>query len=258
MSKTFALSDPHGDIDRLKRILRHKEIIDLESNWIAKDATLVCAGDLTDRGPRGIEVIELMMKLETQSESVGGQVVSLMGNHDALILAHAYEQKGGYANLHCQDMFTYNGGLLSESLRLSQDEEMFEWMKNRPLMFIKDRVLFQHADTCYYYLHMGNTISEINENGIKQAQSGPGAWSIFYEMCDCRYFDQASFSNEEKHAEHINAYMKHFDVDLICHGHTRHTLNHELIYFNSQIINLDGSMSIGYRSDIDRGFVLEL
>lgn len=258
MSKIYAIGDVHGDYTIFVKLLKKHNLVNDDLNWIAGNSTFIAIGDLTDRGPRGIEVIELMMQLETQSKSEGGEVISLLGNHDALIVSHAYEQRGDYSNLHCQEMFTYNGGLLSESLRLSQNEEMFEWMKNRPLIFKKDRVLFQHADTCYYYLHMGNTIEEINTNGLKSMKSGSGAWSVFYDMCDCRYFDSASFSSEEKHEKHINNYMKHFDVDLICHGHTRFIGSEPLMYLNGRLCNLDGSMSAGYRSDENRGFILEL
>lgn len=259
MSKTFCVGDPHGDFDRLCMLMKQHNLIDDDLNWVAGDSTFVCIGDPTDRGPNGVEILRLFIELEKQAKSQGGELISLAGNHDGLILAQAYQHRGDFADPYCQDMFTYNGGNLHESLTIANDPELFDWMKNRPLMFKKNGVLFQHADTVKYYVSLGWSVEQVNERGLELASSAKGAWQIFYEMCDNRFWDQQDFWGDgEAHAKYIDNYLETFGAHKVVHGHTRFKGNQPNIYFDGKIINVDGSMSIGYRDDYDRGFIIEL
>ena len=251
MSKLYAFSDCHGDIDLVVKLLQEKNLIDGDTNWIGGDAKLIHGGDLTDRGFQGIECIQLMMQLEKQSAQVGGFVTSLMGNHDALILTIAYEMLGQETPDMACSIFKMNGGKEYEATKLSENPEMMEWMKNRPLMHKEGKYLFQHADTARYYKSMGNTIADINKHGLEQAQTGNGAWAIFYRMCDCRYWDGGD-------EQYVSDYLESFGTKVVLHGHTRFVGSEPLVYRDGLCINLDGSMSIGYRSDPSRGFLLEL
>ena len=59
----YAFSDAHGDYKQLVKLLQIHGVLDEEKRWIAKDSTLVCAGDSTDRGNYGIKVLQLMFKI---------------------------------------------------------------------------------------------------------------------------------------------------------------------------------------------------
>jgi hypothetical protein len=56
--------------------------------------------------------------------------------------------------------------------------------------------------------------------------------------------------------DHVEQYMDVFDTDIVVHGHTRFIGNQPQIYGNGNIINIDGSLSNGYRKDADRGFIV--
>lgn len=56
--------------------------MDDRGNWIGKDATLIQTGDIVDRGPDTIAIYKLFDSLRTQARGAGGEVVSLLGNHE--------------------------------------------------------------------------------------------------------------------------------------------------------------------------------
>ena len=82
----FALSDPHGGYEPLVRLLAANKLVDGMSadptkvRWTGGSSLLVIAGDLIDKGPQSLEVIDLIRSLEKQS---GGKVIATMGNHEA-------------------------------------------------------------------------------------------------------------------------------------------------------------------------------
>src|SRR5260221_13666079 len=74
----FALGDVHGDYDRLVKLLAAGSLIREvpetpdKVHWAAGTATLVCTGDLIDKGSRSLDVIALFRALEKDAEAAGG------------------------------------------------------------------------------------------------------------------------------------------------------------------------------------------
>jgi hypothetical protein len=95
----YAISDIHGGYDRAVALLARYGLIAaapahaVDATWTGGDATLVVIGDLIDKGPNGIEVIDLFRTLEPQAHTAGGAVVVLLGNHEAEFLADPINTK---------------------------------------------------------------------------------------------------------------------------------------------------------------------
>jgi hypothetical protein len=94
----FAVGDVHGDYDRLVKLLAAARIIERPANpemvtWIAGRAVLVFTGDLIDKGPHSVQVLRLVTSLRDAAARQGGQVVILMGNHEAEFLADPTSKK---------------------------------------------------------------------------------------------------------------------------------------------------------------------
>jgi hypothetical protein len=94
----FAVGDVHGDSDRLLKLLTAARIIERPASpdavrWIAGKAVLVFTGDLIDKGPHSLQVLRLAASLREAAAASGGQVVTLMGNHEAEFLADPSEKK---------------------------------------------------------------------------------------------------------------------------------------------------------------------
>lgn len=85
MRRLIAIGDIHGDLDALVRILIGAELIDLNGNWIASDADVVLMGDLNDRGPDSVAVMDLVMALESNAPEHRSSVAALLGNHELLV-----------------------------------------------------------------------------------------------------------------------------------------------------------------------------
>lgn len=244
--RLYAVGDVHGDVGRLEALLEGAGLIDRKGRWRGEGSRLVLTGDLTDRGDRGMDVIRLAMRLQEE-----GGVECLMGNHDALILARAFEGRGERADPDCRDLFVANGGKDREAKALAKDEAAFAWMQARPLMLKVGDALFQHADSARYYAGLGSSVDEVNAAGAELAQRGQGAWRIFHDMTDGREWDGAGVAGFEAH-------LARFGAARVVHGHTRHTEAKPRVYLGGRAINVDGTLSEGYRRTPGRGFVADL
>lgn len=85
--RIIAVGDVHGDVSRLRALLRGTAVIDGEDRWVAGRAVLVQVGDRLDRGPTEAEVFALLDALSKQAEVAGGAVRQLIGNHEAMNVA---------------------------------------------------------------------------------------------------------------------------------------------------------------------------
>jgi hypothetical protein len=84
--RVVAVGDVHGSFDGLVEILTTSGLIDRAGHWSGGDTTLVQIGDLLDRGLDVRQVMDLLMRLQRESKKAGGQVICLLGNHDAMNL----------------------------------------------------------------------------------------------------------------------------------------------------------------------------
>lgn len=253
LPRLYAVGDVHGDVARLEALLREAGLIDHAGDWSGGESVLVLTGDLTDRGDRGIDVIRLVMRLQEE-----GDVESLMGNHDALILARAFELRGERADADCRDLFIVNGGKEREARALAGDDALFAWMQARPLMRKVGDTLFQHADSAVFYDALGASVDEANAEGLRLAQSARGAWRIFYDMTDGRDWDRVRHSGLNAIVDGFDAHLARFGALRVVHGHTRHTQPEPYVYMRGRAFNIDGTLSEGYRRTPKRGFVADL
>lgn len=77
--------DLHGDLSHALKILRTASLVDQRGYWIGKDTTLIQTGDIVDRGPDTIAIYRLFDSLRTQAAGAGGEVISLLGNHEVCV-----------------------------------------------------------------------------------------------------------------------------------------------------------------------------
>ncbi len=251
--RLYAVGDVHGDVARLQALLREAGLIDAEDRWSGGDSALVLTGDLTDRGDRGMQTIDFVRRVQEE-----GDVECLMGNHDALILARAFEHRGERADPDCRDLFIVNGGRDREAKALARDDAAFAWMQARPLMLKVGDTLFQHADTARLYDALGTSVEEVNAAGLELARTARGAWKIFYDMTDGRDWDAAAHAGLNAIVEGFEAHLARFGAARVVHGHTRHLEPEPRAYLGGRAINVDGTLSEGYRRTPGRGFVADL
>jgi hypothetical protein len=170
MPSLFVVSDVHGYSTDLRGALVGAGLVDDAGAWTGGDAQLWVLGDLLDRGPDGIGVIDLVMSLQRQAPD---RVRMLMGNHEALALGRRL-----YPDSRFRDVWKINGGRQSDQDALS--DEHVAWLRSLPVVGRLGRYLLKHSDTTEY-LEWGGSVDEINETvtTLLAEDDGDAAWEVF-------------------------------------------------------------------------------
>ena len=82
----FVFGDVHGEFDRVLWLLRLADLIDAELRWTGGRAAVAFLGDLFDRGEDVTRLLWFVYGLEREARAAGGRVITILGNHEAMIL----------------------------------------------------------------------------------------------------------------------------------------------------------------------------
>lgn len=148
----YAIGDVHGELARLIRL--HARIAaHHERHFAGRRRVLVHLGDYVDRGPDSCGVIDFILLLERQFAGDGSvEIISLMGNHELMMLEALEEVPQGAAREH----WLRNGGqaALDSYTRLGRvdpdgrpDATHREWIASLPHIVTREqgRLIFVHA-----------------------------------------------------------------------------------------------------------------
>jgi len=86
VERIVAVGDVHGAYDRFIEILKVAGVIDAAGHWSGGKTHFVQLGDVLDRGPDSRKALDFLQQLEREANRAGGQVHSLIGNHEAMRL----------------------------------------------------------------------------------------------------------------------------------------------------------------------------
>ncbi|WP_089301624.1 metallophosphoesterase [Haloechinothrix alba] len=160
---TYVVGDVHGHREALEDALAEHGIVDESGDWSGGSTHLWFVGDFVDRGPDGIGVIDLVMRLQEQAADAGGYVQTLLGNHEILLLGtHRFgdtEIAPDTPGRTFARSWLINGGQ-ADDLEHLRDTHV-EWLVSRPVLAHALDHLLLHSDTMEY-LHWGDDPAEIN------------------------------------------------------------------------------------------------
>lgn len=125
-SRLVAIGDIHGTFEGFAVILQKAQLIDASHQWIGGNATLVQTGDFMDRGPKVKRVMDLLMALEKQASAQGGQVISLIGNHESFNLMDYFDADSTPLSIATQIYADFVDGQ-SEQRRLHAYQQYETW-----------------------------------------------------------------------------------------------------------------------------------
>ena len=209
MSPVFVVGDVHGYRDVLVGLLREAGLLDRAERWAGDDAVLWLVGDLVDRGPDGIGTIDLVRRLERESD---GRARCLLGNHEAFLLAVRFAggEETGFPGTTFADVWLANGGV-PHDLR-SLEPEHVEWLLGRPALAREGDWLLLHADTDAYLLY-GRSVDEVNARVASALASGDPAIldELLEILCD-------RFRLEDPAV--VDRLLETLGGSRIVHGHT--------------------------------------
>jgi hypothetical protein len=214
----YVVGDVHGYLDELRGELRAAGLVDGEDRWAGGDARLWFLGDFTDRGPDGVGVIELVMRLSAEAAAAGGYCKALMGNHELLLFGAKrfgdtpVDSRAGTASFHAA--WLLNGGQRSDMERL-QDHHV-QWISRLDSMALAEDHLLVHSDAgCY--LEYGDTVTGVNDTvtAILQRGDADETWELFR-----RFTKRFAFRDEESGPTVARDMLDTFGGRRIVHGHS--------------------------------------
>lgn len=250
LSATFLVGDIHGHLDTLLGLLRGVDLIGPDQTWTGADSTLWLMGDLCDRGPDGIGVIDLVMRLQMEASSAGGLVESLLGNHDVLLLA---ADRFGRNQHDRQGQVFYsgwkrNGGEDGDLQRLSS--EHVRWLSGRPALALQEDVLLLHADSPLY-LRYGASIPAVNRAFAALLH---GADALRLHALLSAFSEHRAFVAAPDGEERATEVLRQFGGERLVHGHspisaiTRQDpaeVRGPLVYAHGRCTDIDGGIYLG-------------
>ena len=248
MIDLWVVGDVHGALSSLRTLLQRARLTDFEDNWLGDAATLVLLGDLMDRGPDGLGVLRLARHLETQAAQAGGQVVTLLGNHEVMILA-ALRFRGARRNggdpYGLYDYWKQNGGRQRDLLQLEPGD--LAWLEERPPLYLHGDWLMCHADS-RLYLSLGDSLQKVTERAaVFLRASTPENWVDFLNA----FADREAYGGPEG-AERVGEMLVAFGGRRLVHGHTpvfvlsgtpASALMSPHVYAGGRAIGLDSAMA---------------
>lgn len=113
----YAIGDIQGCYDPLARLLDRV-------NFDPAADTLLCVGDLVNRGPKSLKVLKLL-------KSLNNQCVSVLGNHDIHLLAMLY----GIREPRSSDT-------LKRTIDSPHAPELADWLREKPLLVVDKKRQF--------------------------------------------------------------------------------------------------------------------
>jgi hypothetical protein len=163
-SSAYVIGDVHGHRTELVAALREAGLAESDGSWCGGTARVWFLGDFFDRGEDGVGVVELVMSLAEEAQSVGGSVRALLGNHEILTLGmHRFGDTEVPAEFGVRSFgrsWRLNGGQESDQAKLT--ERHLDWLTSLPVMARVDDYLLMHSDTVEYF-GWGDTVEEIND-----------------------------------------------------------------------------------------------
>ncbi|WP_059010177.1 metallophosphoesterase [Streptomyces specialis] len=214
----YVVGDVHGYLDELRAALRAAGLTDENDGWAAGTARLWFLGDFTDRGPDGVGVIDLVMRLSAEAAAAGGYCKALLGNHELLLIGASrftdapVESAAGTASF--QAAWLLNGGQRSDMERL-QDHHI-QWMSRLDSMALADGHLLLHSDTTAY-LDYGSTIDDVNDSIWQALQRNDVevTWDLFR-----KFTKRFAFRDEESGPRAVRELLDTYGGERVVHGHS--------------------------------------
>lgn len=115
--RIVAIGDLHGDFSVWRDLALASGVEDSKGRWTGGRTVLVQVGDVVDREPDSLKIIEELRRLQKEAAKQGGKVIALVGNHEAMNMTGdlRYTVPGDFA-----EYATSNSAALRERLYQSR------------------------------------------------------------------------------------------------------------------------------------------
>ncbi|KAJ3085598.1 hypothetical protein HK102_014015 [Quaeritorhiza haematococci] len=171
-TRIVAVGDFHGDFKSTVKVLKMAGIVNKELKWAAGRTVFVQTGDIVDRGPDTIALYKLMQDLDKQSRKAGGQVVSLLGNHEVMNFMDdlRFVDPGDFISF---------GGPEARKQAWSPEGELGAYLRKLDIAAWVNGTVFVHAGIHPLYAERG--LDELNKEA-REAISGKLSLMQMYQV----------------------------------------------------------------------------
>jgi hypothetical protein len=150
VDRVVAVGDIHGAYAEFVRLLQATHVVDESLGWTGGKTHLVSLGDLLDRGAESRNVMDLLIRLQSEAAADGGQVIVVAGNHELMNLIGdlRYVSRAEYKAFEAEEPASMRAVEFQEYLRLPENAEATEaaakeaFDKNYPSGFFAHRKAF--------------------------------------------------------------------------------------------------------------------
>ena len=186
IDRVVAIGDIHGDYANYLEVLKEAGVVDRRGKWNAGTTHVVQVGDIPDRGPDTLKIIEHLQKLEKQAKKAGGFLHLLIGNHeymnvtgdlryvhpgefDAFKTRNSKKLRDNYYQFVVKQLEQQRAELATTdpdnvaALPVVDDAFKVQWYEEHPLGFIEHRVAWQVGGDIQDWVATHNTVIRIND-----------------------------------------------------------------------------------------------
>ena len=252
VERVIAFADVHGAYDDLTQLLRTVGVVDAQLHWAAGTAHVVSTGDLMDRGPGSRQVLDLLMRLQTEAQSAGGMLHVLLGNHEALNLLGdlRYVTPAEFAAYKAEDPAdlpdnTHPPGYFGKRAAFARDGQYGRWLLGLPVAIIINDTLFMHGGPSLVLA--GLSIEEINQRyrgALSSVESLDAADQIPLLSHDGpNWYRGAALCNEASETDVLKPLMEGLGVKRVVIGHTITRNLRVVSRFDGKVVKLDTGMN---------------
>lgn len=245
----YVIGDVHGQLKKLVKLLRDAQLVEDHLSWRAGNAILWFIGDLVDRGPDSIAVIDLVMRLQAEAALAQGQVACLLGNHELLLLAaYRFGRRSTGLGSNFISKWKQNGGVRKDLSGLTTQH--LEWLAQLPAMAYVGNRLLIHADAPFY-LRYGQSVEEVNTAISTLLRKNDAlAWEELLED----FARRGTFAWGEDGEVLARRFLNTYGGEQLVHGHTPistitrsspKNVTTPWIYAGEQCVNVDGGIFLG-------------
>lgn len=282
VDRVVAVGDLHGDYPAFLEIMAAAGLVDEAGDWAGRKTHLVQTGDIPDRGPESIKIIEHLIRLGKQAKKAGGRVHTLVGNHEAMNMT------GDVRYVHPSE-FEYFASAKSEYVRdeyyrffqtrvkerlpreqwpAFDDAYRAEWNSSRPLGYVEhqrawnrngkygrwasrnpviikiDDTLFLHGGLSPQYRDLG--LSKINKRMRRDlGRSSAGEQPIVDDDFGPLWYRGLALNNQTAEEPNVAAILELYEVERIVIAHS--TTNGPIMpRFGDRVIVIDTGISEAY------------
>ncbi|CRG94889.1 shewanella-like protein phosphatase 1, putative [Plasmodium gallinaceum] len=139
--KIVAIGDIHGDIEGLKLILKHSNLIDENDEWCGENVLLIQVGDILDRGIYGPLIYDYLFDLQKKAVIKNSKIILILGNHEQLNLCGYYN----YVNEKETQLFFENNYNYRSFSFNNKNGNYFKKLIKLPSIVKVNNAIFTHA-----------------------------------------------------------------------------------------------------------------